>query len=397
MSAAACIAVGLAGLLAQLPEGFGGLEPAPRPGLGGELPTTEHADRAKAAMLRRVAEDKVKSQFLRKKEVSILDGVRDLDRRLGAARRTLRQLERQEAGLVERIAAADAAHAACQARLGALRAALGRRAGAMLRLKRTPLSDLLARAGADRDLTRRLRDALARVLRADGELVRATRADTAEAERLASAMRADRAALVEAQAATEAAMTESLALREERQALLAAVKKERGLLDRLRAEIAQAARRLEREASVVRGLIPPPPRAPGGFGRQRGRLPWPVVGRVEVPFGKRVDPDSGLILDHPGVDVRAPFGVAVTAPFAGRVAFAGAVEGFGRVVVLDHGDRWYSIYGHLDALLVPEAVELRTGEPLGTVGDSGSDKGAYLYLELRQGVRPVDPLSWLAP
>ncbi|MFW5655954.1 MAG: murein hydrolase activator EnvC family protein, partial [Roseicyclus sp.] len=129
---------------------------------------------------------------------------------------------------------------------------------------------------------------------------------------------------------------------------------------------------------------------------QRGRLPWPVVGRVEVPFGKKVDPDSGMVLLSRGLDIRAHLSAPVRAVFPGRVVYAASRAGFGRLAIVDHGG-FYTLYAHLESFAVRAGDPVAAQQVLGHVGDSGSTKGAYLYFEIRKGRDPVDPIRWLAP
>ena len=157
-----------------------------------------------------------------------------------------------------------------------------------------------------------------------------------------------------------------------------------------------AARKLDAELDVIRGQGPAPAPAPGGFAAQRGRLPWPVVGSVEVPFGKRVDPDTGVVMTHKGVDVRARLTEPVRAVFAGKIAYQGTLDGYGRTVILDHDAGWYTVHAHLESFAGPAAAPVEAGQVIGFVGDSGSLKGPYLYFEIRQGKAAVDPHVWLA-
>jgi SAM-dependent methyltransferase len=87
----------------------------------------------------------------------------------------------------------------------------------------------------------------------------------------------------------------------------------------------------------------------------------------------------------------APWAVA-----GGIVRFAGWFRGYGRIVIVDHGDGFHSISGHLDEIYVKVGVPVEEGEALGTVGETGSLGGPSLYFELRQDGQPIDPEPWLA-
>ena len=76
--------------------------------------------------------------------------------------------------------------------------------------------------------------------------------------------------------------------------------------------------------------------------------------------------------------------------------FAGWFRGYGRLVILDHGDRYFTVSGHLAELAVEVGDAVAAGEAIGAVGDTGSLSGARLYFEIRRGSEPLDPRDWLA-
>jgi septal ring factor EnvC (AmiA/AmiB activator) len=378
-------------------EGFGGQARAPD--VAADQQTAEEAQQIglaeKTAMRKRVAEDRVRSQFLRGEESSIFKAIDELDRSVAVNRRRMLEIGKKQVAIEKDIARVDAELHGSRTRLAALRVEIGRRAAAMLRFRRTPLSELVARARSPA-AARTLRERLAIVLAFDRDLIVRIEKESAAGERLAADLVERKAALEKARLELATENEESLTLREERAALLRAVQGERKMIERLAAEIATAARRLDSELGVVHGANPAPAAAAGGFSRQRGRLPWPVVGRVEVTFGKRVDPESDAVIAHKGLDLRAPADEPVRAVFAGRVAYASTLHGFGRVVILDHGENWFSVYAHLEDVEVAPGAEVAARQAIGTVGETGSIKGPYLYFELRHGQEAVDPTSWLA-
>jgi len=75
---------------------------------------------------------------------------------------------------------------------------------------------------------------------------------------------------------------------------------------------------------------------------------------------------------------------------------AGWFHGYGNLIIIDHGDGYFSLMAHLGTLARAKDDEVRRGDVVGTVGDSGSLKGTYLYFELRQGQKPLDPQRWLS-
>jgi len=133
------------------------------------------------------------------------------------------------------------------------------------------------------------------------------------------------------------------------------------------------------------GFVPDAPS--GGFSAARGRLLFPMVGRAEVRPAHREGTDG------PGLEIHAPVGTVVRSVFAGRVAFADRYGPYGRIVILDHGDHYYTVSGDLDEIDVKIGQDVGAGERIGTVGDDG--QGPMLYFEVRHGSQTVAPGAWL--
>lgn len=129
------------------------------------------------------------------------------------------------------------------------------------------------------------------------------------------------------------------------------------------------------------------PSSPTGFAALRGRLLFPVAGRAEVRPAHREGADG------PGVEIVAAAGTPVRAVFAGRVAFADRYGAYGRIVILDHGEHYYTVSGNLGVVDMKVGDEVSAGERIGTVGDDG--QGAVLYFEIRHGSQTVAPGPWL--
>ncbi len=125
----------------------------------------------------------------------------------------------------------------------------------------------------------------------------------------------------------------------------------------------------------------------GGFASAQGRLLLPVAARAEVRPARR-EGTSG-----PGLEFLVPAGTPVRAPFAGRVAFADRYGPYGRIVILDHGDHYFTVNGNLDEIDVRVGQDVGAADRIGTVGDDG--KGPMLYFEVRHGSQTIAPSPWL--
>jgi len=184
--------------------------------------------------------------------------------------------------------------------------------------------------------------------------------------------------------------------------ILASLRREKATRSRALRDMEMAAQRLARMLDEMsRRAVGPRNEAPGssstgsGLDTMRGRLDWPVKGRVSAPFGKFKHPEFAAEVVRKGIDIDAPLGDAIRAVERGRVVYASHFSGYGNMIIVDHGERYYTIYGHLGEMLKKNGDEVRRGEILGKVGDGDSWSGAKLYFEMRKDGRSVDPMAWL--
>ncbi len=131
----------------------------------------------------------------------------------------------------------------------------------------------------------------------------------------------------------------------------------------------------------------PAPSLGGGFLASKGKLLFPVSGRADVRPAKR---EGG---DGPGLEFIAPAQSVVRAIFAGHVVFADRYGAYGKIVIVDHGEHYYSVSGNLGAIDVRLGDDLDAGERIGIVGDDG--QGPMLYFEIRHGSATIPPGPWL--
>jgi murein DD-endopeptidase MepM/ murein hydrolase activator NlpD len=122
---------------------------------------------------------------------------------------------------------------------------------------------------------------------------------------------------------------------------------------------------------------------------------WPVQGRVTGSFGERIDPFSGEGAFHRGVDIAANVGTRIIAPADGVVRFAEIVQGYGRTVLIDHGNGISTLYGHMSGYAVTPGELVHRGDTVGYVGQSGRSTGPHLHYEVRIFNTPVNPSRYL--
>jgi septal ring factor EnvC (AmiA/AmiB activator) len=354
---------------------------------------------------RQLNEERAKAAEAKKRETSILAELETIDRALAEKKAEVSRLDRQATKL--------------EGELKTLRGDIGRLAG--------------RRTEQEEQLTRRLR-ALYRV-HAEGASAPALLGDDDPARRAAAIRSLASLASVDARLIEEYRVTsdrlEERKRREEtrrtelatlrmdarreqtevdreaakRRTLLARVRDQREYHERMVGELSEAAKRLEvfvrelqeKQRRVARAPAPRPGIEPPGvgFGTLRGRLPWPADGKVVAAYGAQVHPRFGTRTFRNGIDIEAAQGTEVGAVYAGHVIYTGWFKGYGNLIIVDHGNDYFTLYAHIAEILVKEGEDVRQGQRIGTVGDTGSLMGPRLYFEVRYQGKPQDPEQWL--
>ena len=122
---------------------------------------------------------------------------------------------------------------------------------------------------------------------------------------------------------------------------------------------------------------------------------WPVDGQVTGSFGERIDPFNGEGAFHSGVDIGSSYGAPIIAPADGRVMTADVMSGYGKEIMIDHGNGISTRYGHLSGFAVTRGQSVRRGDVIGYVGLSGRSTGPHLHYEVRINDTPVNPYKYL--
>jgi len=135
-----------------------------------------------------------------------------------------------------------------------------------------------------------------------------------------------------------------------------------------------------------------PIRSEEPFSGHKGRLTWPVAGRLLHDYGQPRVSDQ---LKWNGVVLAAPRGQEVRSVYHGRVVFADWLAGLGLLVIVDHGESYMTLYGYNETILKNTGDWVAPGDVIATVGDSGGQTRSSLYFEIRRGTQPVNPQQWI--
>lgn len=127
---------------------------------------------------------------------------------------------------------------------------------------------------------------------------------------------------------------------------------------------------------------------------RKGKLPWPIAGRVISRFGIARHLNTSTM--NNGIEIAPPGdNIIIRSVHPGKVVFADFFQGYGNLLIIDHGMNYYTLYGHCDEFMISKGAFVREEQPVAMAGDIGSLKGVSLYFEIRYKTKPLDPLQWL--
>ena len=320
-----------------------------------------------------------------------LQTLKALEARLGDIDKELQAAEGEERILEQRIAEQAAHQQSLEEKLAGLRSRLRLRLKVLNRMGRFGLLDVLFRSQSVQDGMFAFR-MLSYLATADQRLVGQVRREDDLIKTSRSELARQRGALFALREKVTSRRDQVRTLRQQKERSVEQIRGEEALLVRAVLELRRSQERLGQVLKTLEGQQVETP----GFGKWRGKLPPPLDGaKVETPFGLRQDPRFRTLTRHQGVDLLAPRGTPVKAVYAGKVVFSEMFQGYGLLVILDHGARYYSLYAHLDRILVETGRFVIQGQAIGTLGDTGSLKGPGLYFEVREEGRAVNPEKWV--
>lgn len=317
----------------------------------------------------------------------------NLEEQIGSLQRELAALAGQAQRLSVRRHKLAAQSAADRTAATAARQQLAAALRAAFLLGREP-EIKLALEGDDPAAAARLLGYYGYYVRARGKRIADLSAQVVAYDRLRSELAATGAQLARTESDRRHSLASLRQAQQERRATVAGLN--RKIADK-RERIAALRRDAARLENVVRSVsrtladVPAKVLEQEDFGKLRGRLPWPVSGRIVDGFGSE---RAAGELKWEAVQIAAPAGARVHAVAYGRIAYAGWLPYYGLVLIVDHGDGYLTVYGHNQALYKQVGDWVQAGEVIATVGASGGQPKPVLYFQIRHNDRPLDPARW---
>jgi murein hydrolase activator len=329
----------------------------------------------------RIRRTQDEAKALESKAEGLLDETEALDRSIAGREQALRELQADMRAARTRQETAERVVTRLDEELPRLRSRFAERAGGLYRITRRGLAPLMLQAPREWGDTLRFRRGLEAVVANDRALVEALAQNRAQADAAREEARAQAAALTDQRKRSEHELAALRQARADKKQLLASIRgesdKRAALLDELKSSAERLRQLIEKEEAAKAAPFRPPPGAAAS-----------MLAPLRLPA-------AAVVSARNGVEIRAPAGTPVQAVKAGRVAYAGWFTGYGQMIILDHGDRLYSVYGYVENLAVENGRTVGAGEAIAVVGMTGPVASPTLYFEIRDRGAARDPAAYI--
>ncbi|MBI4709501.1 MAG: peptidoglycan DD-metalloendopeptidase family protein [Nitrospirae bacterium] len=188
---------------------------------------------------------------------------------------------------------------------------------------------------------------------------------------------------------------EMQAERGKKDSLLASVKKERSSYEKMIRELEESSKRLLDLIKRLEEKELPPSITGKGFAALKGWLPWPIDGKILVPFGSYKNPEFNIPVFKNGIEIKAGTREAARAVAGGKVVYADWFKGYGQLLIINHGGGYHTLYAHLSEIFHKVGDTVKAQQTVGKVGESGLLNTPSLYFEIRYKGKPLNPAQWL--
>lgn len=342
-----------------------------------------------------IEEKRDKSITIKKREGSVLSQLEEMDRRL--------RLLQKEAGLIElKTREKDFEMEELSTVIGGLndeirekRGAISKRLRTLYQERQTGSLKILSAARDYPDFMRRLHY-LKTIARKEGELLSQFKEKQNELEGKNHQVGIVKEHLIQEKEALAQKLAEIRSEKRKKDQLLTRVRNEKVFYERALAELDESSLQLQmliKKMEEEKKRLQQPPS--GKFSKEKGRLTWPSDGQIVSLFGRQKHPKFDTFIYKKGIEIEPSRGDEVRAVYDGTIIFANWFKGYGMVIIIDHGENYYSIYAHLAKLLVSVGDKVGRSRSIGQIGETGLSQGSNLYFEIRHQGEPLDPLTWL--
>jgi murein hydrolase activator len=348
---------------------------------------------------RKLETSKDKVAAFSKKETAVINALNDTDKALDRTRRKVARFSAELKDLEQQVKGIEGKYRELEQRADTTEKYVDGRLAALYKLSWLGKFNVLASADSMFDFFTRQR-AMQDILAHDQAVMAQLTDDQAKMRTLLNQLVA-RQNEKQATTADLNAKIESLnAERSKREALLAEIRSKKSLQLAAIASLKASAHELDRTVDALNTPTTPPaaskrPIVEKPFASLKGLLMMPVKGKIISFFGLHRNRKLHVTSFQSGINIKADRGEPIRAVYSGKTLFSSWLKGFGNMIIIDHGDHYYTVYAHLEDLFKSKGDPVETGEVIATVGDTGSMNGTELHFEIRHHGKPMNPLGWI--
>jgi septal ring factor EnvC (AmiA/AmiB activator) len=365
-------------------------------GIGGALAgeSLDESRRSLESVLKRIEEASKDLEAKSVAERSLANDLKTVEREMGRINDRLSSLVRRLSSLERDIAAREKESTAKRKAILETEKRVKRRLSALYKSGEMGVLRALFATESPAEMAREF-VYMGRIVRSDRELLLSYRRQVGELEaslRHLEDLRQEQQASLSAKRGEQETLHQAIEIKSR---LLARIRDDKVALSGLLEEMRQRAARLTVLIKKLETETPPEyTQKIGLFARQKGRLPWPASGSVKIGFGTGRHPELGTLYDSQGYELAISANEPVSAVWSGRVIFADRFQGFGNLLIVDHGESYYTLYAQTSRLLKKVGENVKQGEHVALAGFEGKDR---FYFEIRHRGTPLDPAVWLSP
>ncbi len=346
----------------------------------------------------KIEEEETKLKIITKEEVNVFGSLNQLDLSLDKTRRHILANKAKLDALEEKIAKTTEQYKHLIKEIAINEDYASQRLVALYKLTWLGKMNLLASARSMHEFFQRKKN-LETILAHDERIRKKLLADKASLKEVLDRLNAQQLKKRKLQENIEKQFKEVSHKRSERAELLEKIRSERALQIASLESLKQAAVALDQTIASLMAELNSAAQTKNlnilSFSELKGLLKKPVKGKIISLFGPYKNPKFNVTNFRSGIDIKAEKGAQVQAVYAGQVLYANWFKGYGNMIIIDHGDSYYTVYAHLEDLLKAKGDYVNAGEDIATVGDTGSLIGPKLYFEVRHHGKPLDPLNWV--
>jgi septal ring factor EnvC (AmiA/AmiB activator) len=327
------------------------------------------------------------------KEVEIIKGLNEIDYAVNKARTKIMALSTESEQLEVKIAPLQQQRDRLSKEIALNREYAGKRLIALYKMSRIGRLDVAGRPTSVFDFFLQ-QNSMKRVITSDFQLLERQDASFEKFEILERALQRE----IQVKTALETEIKDQIRMNEKetrkKEFILKEIREKKALSLAAVDALKQAAHQLDaRIDQMQRGMTSSVKK--GSFPHYKGRLMIPVTGKIMSTYGPSMTEDYKAFTFQKGIDIKVERGEPVKSVFKGEIIFSQWLKGYGNLLIINHGDHYYTLYAHVEEIFKEKGETVETGEVIATAGDTGSIKGMCLHFEVRHHGKPVNPMKWL--